>query len=114
MQGLEPKLRIQFGAADQSLQDEFAEWQGGKFRWLDRHRVIFKSRAEGLASVGDGEFEVVVLRVIACLFDDSDCDRWVRPSGRDHGFETNLGMCIACQTKEMTIGVGKIVRPVTE
>ena len=59
MQGLKPKLRIQFGAADQSFEDEFAEWQGGKFRWRDRHRVIFQSRAEGLGSGFDGDCDAV-------------------------------------------------------
>ena len=114
MQGLKPKLRIQFGTANESLQDRFTERQGGKFLWRDRHRVIFQSRAKGLASISEGKFEVVVLGVIACLFDDSDCDRWVRPGGRDHGFETDLRMCIVCQTKEMTIGFGKIISPVTK
>jgi hypothetical protein len=48
------------------------------------------------------------------LFEYSDRDRGISPSGRDNGFKADLGMLVVCQPEEMVVSARKIFRPLTE
>tara|TARA_Y100001960_G_C13941490_1_gene479259 strand:- start:10 stop:384 length:375 start_codon:yes stop_codon:yes gene_type:complete len=76
--------------------------------------VIFESRAQGLAGIVDGKFQVIVLRMVVHLFEDHDRDCGIGPGRGNDGFEAYLRMLIVDQTNEMGISAWKALRPVTE